>query len=93
MGYCTLYGDMAGGLSVISDVTKKQVYALARWINRNEEIIPQATIDKTPSAELKPNQKDTDSLFPNTKLSMQSCKLMSKSSALLKRLRKNITCL
>ncbi len=62
MGYCTLYGDMAGGLSVISDVTKQQVYALARWINRHQEIIPQATIDKDPSAELKANQKDTDTL-------------------------------
>jgi NAD+ synthase (glutamine-hydrolysing) len=62
MGYCTLYGDMAGGLSVISDVTKQQVYALARWINRNGEIIPQASIDKIPSAELRANQKDTDSL-------------------------------
>jgi NAD+ synthase (glutamine-hydrolysing) len=62
MGYCTLYGDMAGGLSVISDVTKQQVYALARWINRSGEIIPQEVIDKIPSAELKANQKDTDSL-------------------------------
>jgi len=62
MGYCTLYGDMAGGLSVISDVTKQQVYALARWINRDKEIIPQATMDKPPSAELKAGQKDTDTL-------------------------------
>lgn len=62
MGYCTLYGDMAGGLSIISDVTKRQVYALARWINRKQEIIPQAIIEKAPSAELKANQKDTDSL-------------------------------
>lgn len=62
MGYCTLYGDMAGGLSVISDVTKEQVYILARWINREREIIPQSTIDKEPSAELKANQKDSDSL-------------------------------
>lgn len=62
VGYCTLYGDMAGGLSVISDVTKQQVYALARWINRQKKIIPQSTLDKTPSAELKANQKDTDTL-------------------------------
>jgi NAD+ synthase (glutamine-hydrolysing) len=62
LGYCTLYGDMCGGLSVISDVTKKQVYELAKWLNRDEELIPLAIIDKVPSAELKPNQKDTDSL-------------------------------
>ena len=62
MGYCTLYGDMAGGLSVISDVTKQQVYALARWINRHKEIIPQTSIDKDPSAELKADQKDIDTL-------------------------------
>jgi NAD+ synthase (glutamine-hydrolysing) len=62
LGYCTLYGDMAGGLGVISDVTKQQVYELSRWINRNKEIIPQSTIDKAPSAELKANQKDSDSL-------------------------------
>lgn len=62
MGYCTLYGDMCGGLSVISDVTKTQVYELARWINREKEIIPISTIDKAPSAELRPNQKDSDSL-------------------------------
>lgn len=62
LGYCTLYGDMCGGLGVISDVTKKQVYELCRWINREREIIPQSTIDKAPSAELRPNQKDTDSL-------------------------------
>ena len=64
MGFCTLYGDMCGGLSVISDVTKQQVYALARWINRDKEIIPQAIIDKVPSAELRPDQKDTDTLPP-----------------------------
>lgn len=62
MGYCTLYGDMCGGLGVISDVTKQQVYALSRWLNRDKEIIPQTIIDKAPSAELKPDQKDTDSL-------------------------------
>ncbi|MFM2361668.1 MAG: hypothetical protein RLZZ316_570 [Bacteroidota bacterium] len=61
-GYGTLYGDMAGGLSVLGDVYKMQVYALARYINRNKEIIPQNVIDKAPSAELRPNQKDSDSL-------------------------------
>ncbi len=62
MGYCTLYGDMCGGLGVIADVTKQQVYALCRWINRSSEIIPQSIIDKEPSAELRPNQRDSDSL-------------------------------
>ncbi|MBS0653846.1 MAG: NAD+ synthase [Verrucomicrobia bacterium] len=62
MGYSTLYGDMCGGLGVISDVTKQQVYALCRWLNRDKEIIPQSIIDKPPSAELKPGQKDSDSL-------------------------------
>lgn len=62
MGYCTLYGDMCGGLGVLGDVTKSQVYALARWINREWERIPQKSIDKPPSAELAPNQKDSDSL-------------------------------
>ncbi len=62
LGYCTLYGDMAGGLAAISDVPKTQVYALARWINRQKEIIPKSSIEKAPSAELRPNQKDTDTL-------------------------------
>lgn len=62
VGYATLYGDMCGGLGVISDVTKQQVYELARWINRDREIIPASTITKPPSAELRPNQKDSDSL-------------------------------
>lgn len=61
-GYGTLYGDMAGGLSVLGDVYKMQVYALARYINRNREIIPANIIEKAPSAELRPNQKDSDSL-------------------------------
>jgi NAD+ synthase (glutamine-hydrolysing) len=61
-GYGTLYGDMAGGLSVLGDVYKMQVYALAKYINRNGEIIPQNIIDKAPSAELRPGQKDSDSL-------------------------------
>ena len=64
VGYCTLYGDMCGGLAVISDVFKMQVYALARWINREKEIIPQRSIDKPPSAELSPDQTDQDSLPP-----------------------------
>jgi NAD+ synthase/NAD+ synthase (glutamine-hydrolysing) len=64
VGYCTLYGDMAGGLAVISDVPKTMVYAIAEVINRQNEIIPRATINKAPSAELCPNQKDSDSLPP-----------------------------
>lgn len=62
VGYCTLYGDMCGGLAVISDVPKTQVFELARHINRNAEIIPVNTIEKPPSAELRPDQKDSDSL-------------------------------
>ncbi len=62
MGYSTLYGDMCGGLAVISDVTKTQVYTICRWLNRKKELIPQAIIDKPPSAELRPNQKDSDTL-------------------------------
>src|SRR5216683_339404 len=62
VGYCTLYGDMAGGLAVISDVPKTMIYELARWINREREVIPKSTIEKPPSAELKPNQKDQDTL-------------------------------
>jgi NAD+ synthase/NAD+ synthase (glutamine-hydrolysing) len=64
VGYCTLYGDMAGGLAVISDVPKLMVYELARWINRERELIPHSSIEKVPSAELRPNQKDEDSLPP-----------------------------
>jgi NAD+ synthetase len=64
VGYCTLYGDMCGGLAVISDVPKTMVYRLARWINRSGEIIPAASITKAPSAELRPNQTDQDSLPP-----------------------------
>jgi NAD+ synthetase len=64
VGYCTIYGDMAGGLAVISDVPKTMVYELARWINREHEIIPKSTIEKAPSAELKRNQKDQDTLPP-----------------------------
>jgi len=64
VGYCTLYGDMCGGLAVISDVPKTMVYRLARWINRDKVIIPAASITKPPSAELRPNQTDQDSLPP-----------------------------
>jgi NAD+ synthetase len=72
VGYCTMYGDMAGGLAVISDLPKTMVYELARWINsdyasrgdRRREIIPRSTIEKAPSAELKPNQTDQDVLPP-----------------------------
>ena len=64
VGYCTLYGDMAGGLAVISDVPKTMIYQFARWMNRDREIIPKSTIEKPPSAELKPNQKDQDTLPP-----------------------------
>jgi NAD+ synthase (glutamine-hydrolysing) len=64
VGYCTLYGDMCGGLAVISDVPKTMVYRIAKWINREREIIPEASITKPPSAELRPNQTDQDSLPP-----------------------------
>ncbi len=62
MGYCTLYGDTCGGINLISDLYKQEVYALSRWVNRTREIIPQNTIIKPPSAELRPGQKDQDSL-------------------------------
>ena len=64
VGYCTLYGDMVGGLAVISDVPKTMVYRLSEYVNREREIIPRNTIDKPPSAELKPNQIDQDTLPP-----------------------------
>ena len=64
VGYCTLYGDMAGGLAVIGDIPKMMVYELAKFINREREIIPQSVLTKVPSAELRPNQKDEDSLPP-----------------------------
>ena len=64
VGYCTLYGDMCGGLAVISDVPKTLVYRLARYVNRESERIPPSTIEKPPSAELRPGQKDSDSLPP-----------------------------
>ena len=62
VGYCTLYGDTVGGLAVLGDVYKRDVYALARFANREREVIPQRTIDKPPSAELAPGQRDTDDL-------------------------------
>ena len=62
VGYCTLYGDMVGGLAVISDVPKTLVYRLARYVNARKPVIPQATLEKPPSAELRPNQQDSDSL-------------------------------
>jgi NAD+ synthetase len=64
VGYCTIYGDMCGGLAVISDLPKCRVYEVSRWINREREIIPWNTIDKPPSAELRPDQKDQDTLPP-----------------------------
>ena len=64
VGYCTLYGDMCGGLAVISDVPKTLVYSLARYVNSRSPVIPQSTIEKPPSAELRPDQKDSDSLPP-----------------------------
>ncbi len=64
VGYCTLYGDMVGGLAVISDVPKTMVYRLSRYVNSLKPVIPQSTIDKPPSAELRPGQQDSDSLPP-----------------------------
>jgi NAD+ synthase (glutamine-hydrolysing) len=64
VGYCTLYGDMVGALAVIGDVYKTEVYALSRYANREREVIPESTLTKPPSAELRPGQKDTDSLPP-----------------------------
>jgi len=64
VGYCTLYGDMAGGLGLLGDVYKTMVYRVAQWLNRNGEVIPQSSIAKPPSAELRPNQTDQDSLPP-----------------------------
>jgi NAD+ synthase (glutamine-hydrolysing) len=64
VGYATLYGDMVGGYAVLKDVSKTLVYELARWRNKDGEVIPYNTIDKPPSAELKPDQVDTDSLPP-----------------------------
>lgn len=64
VGYCTLYGDMAGGLAIISDVPKTMVYRLSRYVNSRKQVIPAATLEKPPSAELRPGQLDSDSLPP-----------------------------
>lgn len=64
VGYCTLYGDMDGALAPLADVLKTDVYKIARWVNRDREVIPHNSIEKPPSAELRPNQKDQDSLPP-----------------------------
>ena len=64
VGYCTLYGDMAGGFALLSDIPKALVYALAHDINAGRAVIPSASIEKDPSAELAPNQKDSDTLPP-----------------------------
>ena len=70
MGYATLYGDTVGALCVIADLYKHQIYALARLANQEREVVPISTIDKAPSAELRPNQKDEDSLPPYAKLDL-----------------------
>jgi len=64
VGYCTLYGDMVGALAVIGDLVKTRVYAVCQWLNREREVIPAPILEKPPSAELRPDQKDTDSLPP-----------------------------
>ncbi|MGA7858886.1 MAG: NAD+ synthase [Terracidiphilus sp.] len=64
VGYCTLYGDMVGALAVIGDLVKTRVYAISRWLNREQVVIPLPILEKPPSAELRPDQKDTDSLPP-----------------------------
>lgn len=64
VGYCTLYGDMAGGLAVINDVPKTMVYRLSRYVNSIKPVIPRSTLEKPPSAELRPGQMDSDSLPP-----------------------------
>lgn len=83
VGYCTMYGDMCGGLSVISDLLKTKVFDLCRWINEamRDEIIPFATIDKPPSAELRANQKDQDSLPPYPILDEIITKLVEEAKA------------
>jgi NAD+ synthetase len=68
VGYCTLYGDMAGGLAVISDVPKTLVYRLSRYVNSRRAVIPQASLGKPPSAELRADQKDSDTLPPYEQL-------------------------
>lgn len=68
VGYCTLYGDMAGGLALLGDVYKTMIYRVARWLNRDRAVIPESTMTKPPSAELRPNQTDQDSLPPYDEL-------------------------
>jgi len=82
VGYCTLYGDMVGALAVIGDLVKTRVYAVCRWLNRDGEVIPHAILEKPPSAELRPDQKDTDSLPPYEVLDPSSAmRLRSRSRA------------
>jgi NAD+ synthase (glutamine-hydrolysing) len=64
VGYCTLYGDMVGGLAVISDVPKTMVYRISHYVNSRQQVIPKSTLEKPPSAELRPGQKDSDALPP-----------------------------
>ena len=64
VGYCTLYGDMCGGLALLGDVYKTMIYRVAHWLNREREVIPHSSITKPPSAELRPNQTDQDTLPP-----------------------------
>lgn len=67
-GYCTLYGDMAGGFAVLKDIPKTLVYQLVNWRNKQGEVIPETIITRAPTAELKPNQKDQDTLPPYDQL-------------------------
>ena len=80
-GYSTMYGDMCGGLAPIADLTKAQVYALARHYNKEGEVIPTEIIDRAPSAELRPNQKDQDSLPPYSDLDKAVTNLVEKEGA------------
>ncbi|MEA5470558.1 NAD+ synthase [Spirulina sp. 06S082] len=82
VGYCTLYGDMNGGLAVIADVPKMRVFALCRWLNQEQEIIPKNIIIKPPSAELKPEQTDRDSLPPYEILDDILCQLVEKHQSI-----------
>ena len=92
VGYCTLYGDMCGGLAVISDVPKTLVYELSRVANaRHPGAIPESVFEKPPSAELRPNQKDSDTLPPYEVLD-QSCAPTSKSTRRPGRSRRNSSC-
>lgn len=102
VGYCTLYGDMAGGFAVIKDVPKIWVYKISHWLNDEKEIIPESTITKEPSAELRPDQRDTDSLPPYDLLdpvllkyieedkSVEEIKVAGLSAAEIKRVAKRV---